>query len=101
MSRWKNPLSRPRGDAPAKDCLVHFVGFRDDRYWNAVRVFGPPDMIHEAWDRYAADDTAACDLVVFAEGEWDQRPRSFSVEAETSRRARRRVKQVQFCKPKR
>lgn len=69
--------------------LVHFVGFRDDRYWNAVRVWGPPDMIHEAWDRYAADDTAPDDIVIFAEGEWNQKPRSFTVEAARSREAKR------------
>lgn len=68
--------------------LVHFVGFRDERYWSAVRVFGPPDMVHEAWDRYAADDVAPGDLVVFAEGEANQEPRSFTVEAARSRAAR-------------
>ena len=70
--------------------LVHFVGFRDDRYWNAVRVFGPPDMIHRVWDVYAANDIAPGDLVVFAQGEADRPPRSFSTEAEKSRAARRR-----------
>ena len=69
--------------------LVHFVGFRDDRYWNARRVFGPPDMIHRDWDRYAADDVPPGDTVVFAEGEWNQRPRSFTVEAARSRAKRR------------
>lgn len=68
--------------------LVHFVGFRDDRYWNAARAFGPPDMIHEAWDQYAADETAPGDVVVFAQGEWDQPPRSFTVEAAMKRRER-------------
>ena len=75
-------------DAPPKVTLVHFVGFRDERYYNAVRVFGEPDMVHETWDRYAADDVAPGDLVVFAEGEWHQEPRSFTVEAEMNRRAR-------------
>ena len=28
---------------------VHFIGFRDDRYWNAVRVFGRPHFIHRWW----------------------------------------------------
>lgn len=78
----------PRGELPKQRGLVHFVGFRDDRYWNAVRVFGLPDMIHEAWDRYAADDVALGDVVVFAVGEWDQAPRSFSVEAEEARQSR-------------
>ncbi|MEW4448749.1 hypothetical protein [Qipengyuania sp. JC766] len=70
--------------------LVHFVGFRDDRYWNAVRVFGPPDVIHAAWDRYAADDVAPGDVVVHATGEADRPPRSFSTEAARNRAQRRR-----------
>jgi len=79
-------MAGPKPPRPAK--LVHFVGFRDDRYCAAERAFGPPDMIHETWDRYAADDVAPGDLVVFAEGEWDQLPRSFTVEAEQNRRLR-------------
>ncbi len=75
----------PTGGVREVRRLVHFVGFRDDRYWNAVRVFGPPDMIHETWDRYAADEVAAGDLVVFATGEGDRQPRSFSVEAAKNR----------------
>lgn len=55
--------------------LLHFVGFRDDRYWNAVKVWGVPDMIHEIWDRYGADDVAPGDVVIFANGPDDQPPR--------------------------
>ena len=69
---------------------LHFVGFRDDRYWNAVRVFGPPDFIHPAWDVYAANDVAPGDIVLFAEGAADRAPRSFTVEAQRSRAARKR-----------
>ncbi|MDN3646165.1 hypothetical protein QWY75_08095 [Pontixanthobacter aestiaquae] len=72
-----------------RKALVHFVGFRDDRYWNAVRIWGEPDMIHEAWDMYAENDTAPGDIIIFAEGEWNQKPRSFTVEAARSREARR------------
>lgn len=68
--------------------LLHFVGFRDDRYWNAVKIWGQPDMIHEAWDCYAADDTAPGDTIVFASGAWNQQPRSFTVEAARSRAER-------------
>ena len=70
--------------------LLHFVGFRDDRYWNAVRVFGPPDMLHRDYDVYAANDIAPGDMVVFARGPADQSPRSFSVEAQASRAGRNR-----------
>ncbi|MXO57794.1 hypothetical protein [Pontixanthobacter gangjinensis] len=68
--------------------LLHFVGFRDDRYWNAVRIWGEPDAIHEAWDQYAADEIAPGDVVIFAEGNAGAQPRSFSAEAERSRQAR-------------
>ena len=70
--------------------LTHFVGFRDDRYWSAVRVFGPPDYIHEAWDTYAANDIAPSDTVVFAEGEADREPRSFTMEAARSKKERQK-----------
>lgn len=51
---------------------LHFVGFRDDRYWNAVRVFGLPDFYHMAWDRRAQREIAEGDTVVFAKGPADQ-----------------------------
>ena len=57
---------------------LHFVGFRDDRYLNAVRVFGLPDFIHRGWDRRAQREIAPGDVVVFAEGDFDQRPRGMS-----------------------
>lgn len=54
---------------------THFVGFRNDRYWNAVKVFGPPHFIHPGWDLRAQRDIAPGDVVVFAEGNADQVPR--------------------------
>ena len=57
---------------------VHFIGFRDDRYWNAVRIWGQPDFVHITFDRYAAQDIAPWDVAVFAEGDWHQEPRSFN-----------------------
>lgn len=47
---------------------VHFVGFRDDRYWNAAVVFGKPDFIHKAWDRRSQREIGEGDLIVFASG---------------------------------
>lgn len=55
--------------------IVHFVGFRDDRYWNAVKVFGSPHFIHPGWDLRAQRDIGDNDLVIFANGEYDQVPR--------------------------
>lgn len=53
---------------------THFVGFRDDRYWNAVKVFGPPDFIHRKWDKRAAREIAQQDVIVFAVGDEHQAP---------------------------
>jgi hypothetical protein len=48
--------------------VTHFVGFRDDRYWNAVKVFGLPDFIHPGWDLRAQREISIGDTVVFATG---------------------------------
>ena len=45
---------------------IHFVGFKDDRYFNAIRVFGKPDFIHRFWDRRAQLEVQDNDIVVFA-----------------------------------
>jgi hypothetical protein len=58
--------------------MIHFVGFRDDRYWNAVRVFGLPDFIHRGWDLRAQREIAPEDVVVFAGVEQAPRRRSFN-----------------------
>ena len=55
--------------------IVHFVGFKDDRYWHAVRVWGKPHFIHRGWDLRALRDIGPGDIVVFASGECDQPPR--------------------------
>jgi hypothetical protein len=52
--------------------LTHFVGFRDDRYNRAIRVFGRPDFVHRFWDRRARDEIAPGDRVIFAEGDEHQ-----------------------------
>lgn len=58
--------------------VVHFIGFRDDRYWNAVRIWGPPAFIHYVWDRRAQRDIAPGDTVIFAKGSDEQEPSEFS-----------------------
>lgn len=60
-----------------KPC-VHFVGFKDDRYWNAVRVWGRPDFIHRGWDTRACREIAEVDIVVFATGSAQQQPNPYS-----------------------
>lgn len=57
---------------------VHFVGFRDDRYTAAVRVWGQPDFIHRGWDRRAQREIADIDTIVFADGPHDQQQRTKS-----------------------
>ena len=64
MSAHASPAGAPR--------CVHYVGFRDDRYWNAYRIFGGPRVIHRRWDRYARNDVGENDIVIFAEGDETQ-----------------------------
>jgi hypothetical protein len=54
--------------------IVHFVRFErfDQRYYNAVRAFGPPAFLHRNWDRRAQREIADGNVVVFASGEADQ-----------------------------
>lgn len=57
---------------------VHYVGFRDDRYWNAFRIWGGPAFIHRWWDRRAAREISDNDTVIFANGDWTQPPSKFN-----------------------
>lgn len=50
---------------------THYVGFRGDEYYRAIRIFGPPDFIHIGWDRWARLEVMAGDVVVFARGTFD------------------------------
>ena len=53
-------------DAPP---CVHFVGFRGEEYWSAVKVWGRPGMVHRVWDRRARRDIGPGDVIVFATGD--------------------------------
>jgi hypothetical protein len=53
---------------------LHFVGFRDGRYFSATKVFGTPDFVHPRWDRRASDEVMDGDVVVFANGTEADRP---------------------------
>ena len=55
--------------------MIHFVGFRDDRYTTAVRLFGLPDFIHRGWDMRAQREIVPGDVIVFASGCARQEPR--------------------------
>jgi hypothetical protein len=52
--------------------VVHFVGFKDDRWWNAIKIFGHPDFVHRFWDTRAAVEIMPGDFVVFADGDENQ-----------------------------
>ena len=32
---------------------VHFIAFRGEEYWSAVKVWGRPNFIHRGWDTRA------------------------------------------------
>jgi len=44
---------------------VHFIGFRGEEYWSAVKVFGPPDFIHLIHDHRLYGDVGPDDTLVF------------------------------------
>lgn len=46
--------------------MIHFVGFKDDRIWNARRVWGEPDFYHRNWDQRAWQEVVPGDVAVFA-----------------------------------
>lgn len=62
---------RPR----AGTFCVHFIGFRGEEFWSAVKAFGHPDFIHRGWNLRARREIAAGDLIVFATGPANQEPR--------------------------
>lgn len=57
---------------------VHFVGFRGEEYWSAVRIWGRPSFIHRGWDRRAQREIAPGDVVIFAKGTDADPPKEFN-----------------------
>lgn len=55
--------------------IVHFVGFTDERYWNAVKIWGRPHYIHRGWDMRARREISPDDIVVHAVNDWTDEPR--------------------------
>lgn len=72
---WQNAT---RTTPYAERGLFHFVGFKDDRYWSAVKTFGKPDFVHRFWDRRAVDEVTEDDIVIFADGDETQAVRTFA-----------------------
>lgn len=60
--------------------ITHFVRFDrfDQRYWNAIAIFGSPAFLHRKWDNRAKREIADEDVVVFAKGESDQLVAAFN-----------------------
>lgn len=57
---------------------LHFVGFKDDRIWNALRVFGSPAFWHRIYDYRAIAEIKEGDTVLFATGDESQPVREFT-----------------------
>lgn len=57
---------------------LHFIGFKDERYYNAVRVFGRPDFIHRHWDVRAKHEIVQGDVAVFATKTYCDTPNEYS-----------------------
>lgn len=64
-----------REEVEIKSVALHFIGFRGEEYWSAVRVWGRPSFIHRWLDLRARRDMHPDDVVVFAQGDWAQDPR--------------------------
>jgi hypothetical protein len=58
--------------------VVHFIGFRGDEYWSAVKIWGEPHFIHRGWDKRAQRDIDPADLVIFATGDERQEPKQIN-----------------------
>lgn len=53
---------------------IHFVGFCDDSFNRAMRIWGKPHFIHQYWDIRASQEVQSDDVVVFAsKKDWDRR----------------------------
>ncbi len=55
---------------------VHFIGFRGEEYWSAVRIWGEPDFYHRVWDARAkfGGEVDEGDVLIFARGTADDPP---------------------------
>lgn len=56
--------------------FIIFIGFKDDRIWNAKRIFGEPDWFCRVWDERAKNEIAEGDVCIFATGTDADAPRA-------------------------
>jgi hypothetical protein len=57
---------------------LHFVGFKDDRFRTACKVFGKPDFIHRFHDNRFLQEFMEGDVAVFATGDEHQKVWEFA-----------------------
>jgi len=56
--------------------VVHYIGFRDDAYLRALRIFGGPVMIHRVNDiRTQSEIDPRHDMAIYAGKEREERVR--------------------------
>lgn len=60
----KDPHEFTEGFYGTKSCL-HFVGFRGEEYWSAVRIWGKPDYTWPQATFQILGDCAPADTVIF------------------------------------
>ena len=60
--------------APEGKPALHFVGFRGDEFWSAVRLWGRPNFIHRKWDQRARREIAPGDVIIFSTGSEADQP---------------------------
>lgn len=65
------------GSTPAVYSALHFVGFKDDRIFNARAVWGEPDFYHRFHDHRAVCEFAPGDVVIFADEPGEVREHAF------------------------
>lgn len=56
-----------KANGHGRPCL-HFIGFRGEEFWSAVKIWGRPDFIHRRWDQRARREIASGDVLIFATG---------------------------------
>jgi hypothetical protein len=44
---------------------IHFIGFRGEEFWSAVKVWGQPDFVHMIHDARMYGDVGPDDTLVF------------------------------------
>lgn len=57
---------------------THFVAFRGEEYWSAVKVWGRPVFVHMRWDQRARREIGPGDTIIFARGAEGDEPSRFN-----------------------